>query len=157
MEFEGKRCKKIALIANTVIFLANKNNKKEITGCHFKLFIVDKEEDLKKFSNELNGYLNRLGKRHLCSYSNNIAKETPSLLSFVPLEKKEAPKFNYKPFVKPGQEMPDPLTTVTTEGKKVMEKLRHFVSRQQIYDFILQQEVSKEAADELKKLAIGGK
>ena len=101
--------------------------------------------------------MNRLGKRHLCSYSNNIAKETASLLSFIPIEKKDAPTFNYKPFVKPGQDLPDPLSTVTPEGRKVMDKLRHFVSRQQIYDFILLQEVSKEAADELKKLATGGK
>lgn len=102
LEFEGKRCKKISLISDAIVFLASKNVKKEITGCPIKVAIVEKEEDLKKFSPELNGYLNRLGKRHLCSYSNNIAQEVPSLVSFIPIEKKPIPAFNYKPFVRPG-------------------------------------------------------
>jgi hypothetical protein len=125
-----------------VVFLASKNVKKEINGCLFKIVIVEKEDDLAKLSPELNGYLNRLGKRHLCAYSNNIAQEMSSLLSFIPIDPKKAPAFNYKPFVRPGQEKPDPLNTLTPEGKKVLEKLRHFITRQQIYDFIVEQEVS---------------
>lgn len=120
--------------------------------------MVEKEDDLKKFSPELNGYLNRLGKRHQCSYSHNIAKEVESLASFIPIS--EAPKantFNYKPYVKPGSQGLDPLSTLNNEGKKVLEKLRHFVNRQQIYDFIVEQEVSEEAQVELRKLAMGGR
>jgi len=35
--------------------------------------------------------------------------------------------------------------------------LRHFISRQQVYEFIVEQEVSEEAITELRKLALGGK
>lgn len=145
------------MISNAIVFLASKNLKKEITGCPIKITIVEKEEDLKKFSPEFNGYLNRLGKRHMLSYSQNIAKDVPSLVSFIPIDKKPIPAFNYKPYVRPGLEKPDPVTTLTPEGKKVLEKLRHFITRQQIYDFIVEQEVSEEAANELRKLAVGGK
>ena len=74
------------MISDSVVFLASKSVKKEITGCLFKVSIVEKEEELKRFSPELNGYLNRLGKRHLCSYSKNIAEEATSLMSIIPIE-----------------------------------------------------------------------
>lgn len=73
------------------------------------------------------------------------------------MQKKEKPTFNYKPFVTPGQERPDPTSTLNPEGKKVMEKLRHFITRQNIYDFVLEQEVSAEAVTELRKIVMGGK
>jgi hypothetical protein len=157
LEFTGKSCIKISLISDSVVFMASKNLKKEISGCHFKVLIVENAVDLRKFSNELNGYLNRLGKRHMCSHSHNIATEVKSLMSFVEVKAKPAPTFNYKPFVRAGQDTFDPLSTLNTEGKKTLEKLRHFVSRQQIYDFIVEQEVSEEAVVELRKLTLGGK
>lgn len=100
--------------------MATKNIKKEITGCLFKVIVADSEEDFRKLSPELKGYLNRLGKRHLLSYSQNIPTSTPSLVSFIPVVPKKTPTFNFKPYVTPGQEKPDPLTTLTAEGKKVL-------------------------------------
>ncbi len=35
--------------------------------------------------------------------------------------------------------------------------MRHFISREQIHEFIVDQEVSEEAVAELRKLALGGK
>jgi hypothetical protein len=157
LEFVGKRCKSIALISDTVVFIASKNVKKEINGCFFKVQIVDNEAAFKNFSPELNGYLNRLGKRHVCSYSYNIAKEMKSLLSFIAVTPKEVKTFNYKPYVRAEQEQLDPLAFLSPEGKKTLDKLRHFVSRQQVYDFIVDQEVSEEAIAELRKIALGGK
>ena len=102
IDFEGKTCKKIALIAENVVFIGNKSQKREISGCHFKIHIADKEEEVKKFSNEINGYLNRLGKRHLCSYSQNVDKEKASLVSFIPVDDLKKPLFSYQPWVRPG-------------------------------------------------------
>lgn len=105
----GKKCQKISLISDLVVFIGAKNFKKEISACLFKVTIVENEAALKNFSNELNGYLNRLGKRHVCSYSYNIAKEMKSLISFIPFQAKEIKTFNYKPYVKAEQEHVDPL------------------------------------------------
>ena len=41
LQFVGKKCNKISLISDNVVFIANKNIRKEITGCHFKIAIVD--------------------------------------------------------------------------------------------------------------------
>lgn len=49
------------------------------------------------------------------------------------------------------------MSFLNPEGKKTLEKLRHFISRQQVYDYIIDQEVSEEAITELRKLALGGK
>ena len=117
------------MIAENVVFIGNKNQKREISGCHFKVHIADREEDVKKFSTETNGFLNRLGKRHLCSYSQNVDKEKPSLLSFIHVDDVKKPSFPYKPWTRPGGNAVDPLATINNEGKKVLEKLRHFVSR----------------------------
>ena len=157
MEIIGKKCRSISLISDTVVFIASKNVKKEINGCFFKVQIVENEAALKSFSPELNGYLNRLGKRHVCSYSYNIAKELKSLISFIAVTPKEVKAFNYKPYVKPEQDHLDPLAFLSQEGKKTLDKLRHFISRQQVYDFIVDQEVSEEAIAELRKIALGGK
>lgn len=80
-----------------------------------------------------------------------------SLLSFITVIPKESKTFNYKPYVKPEQDQVDPLSFLNPEGKKTLEKLRHFISRQQVYDYIIDQEVSQEAITELRKLALGGK
>jgi hypothetical protein len=47
-----------------VTFFANKQNKKEINGCHFKVTVAE-NEDIKKLGIEVNGYLNRIGKKNL--------------------------------------------------------------------------------------------
>jgi len=73
------------------VFLASKNVKKEISGCHFKISIIENDSELKKYSPELNGYLNRLGKRHICSHSYNIVKEMASLMSFIDIKPKVMP------------------------------------------------------------------
>lgn len=137
--------------------MGSKNIKKEISVCHFKIRILEKDEDTNRFTPELNGYLNRLGKRHLCSYSHNIAKDLPSLATFIPLDTTPKHHFAYKPYVKPGSNTLDPLSTINNEGRKILEKLRHFVTRQEIYNFIVEQEVSGEALTELRKMAVGGK
>jgi hypothetical protein len=77
----GKKCKKISLLSETVIFTNGKAHKKEITG-HFKVDIAQ-GEDIARLSPSLLGYLNRLGKRNLLELSDNIAKEMKSLLSFA--------------------------------------------------------------------------
>lgn len=45
--------------------------------------------------------------------------------------------------MRPDQEALDPVNTLSAEGRKILEKLRHFITRQQIYDFIVEQEVSE--------------
>ena len=79
------------MIADTVIF-HGKSLRKEITGCHFKL-VIAADDEIRKFNPEITGFLNRLGKRHLCSYSQNIDKEKPSLLNFIPLVEHKQPTF----------------------------------------------------------------
>jgi hypothetical protein len=156
LQFVGKKCNKISLISDNVVFIANKNIRKEITGCHFKIAIVEDEAEIAKLSPELNGYLNRLGKRSLCEYSNNVAPEMKSLISFATLKLNPVPVFNYKPYARQDYEQIDPLSTLNPDGRKIVEKLRHFITRQQIYDFIVEQEVSEEAALELRKLTAAG-
>ena len=77
----------------------------------------------------MNGYLNRIGKRHLCSQSYNVAKEMKSLLSFIKFNYHASPQFNYKPWSKGDSLKIDPLSTLNPDGKKVLEKLRHFITR----------------------------
>lgn len=101
LQFLGKKCNRISLISDTVVFISGtKSARKEINGCHFKINIVDSEAEVKKLSPELNGYLNRLGKRALCGQSINIAKEMKSLLSFISFEAIPTPIFNYKPWAR---------------------------------------------------------
>lgn len=107
-------------MSDSVVFIASKNVKKEISGCLFKFTIVENEAALKNFSSELNGYLNRLGKRHVCSYSYNIAKEMKSLVSFIAVKPKEVKTFEYKPYVKAEQDHLDPLAFLNAEGKKTL-------------------------------------
>jgi hypothetical protein len=134
-----------------VVFTGGKN-KKEITGCHFKIDIIQGEAEIRKLSPELNGYLSRLGKRNLIEQSANVAKEMKSLISFAAWKPTETSKFEYNPWTRGSSEYIDPLSTITPEGKKVLEKVRNFVTRNQIYQFVVEQEVSREAAAGLRKL-----
>jgi hypothetical protein len=145
----GKKCTRIDLISEAVTFLASRNNNRDITACHFKVPIAQTEADIRKFTPEVLGYLNRIGKRNLCEQSFNVNKEMKSLLSFATHKPTKVQTFNYRPWSKAQQAL-DPLATLTAEGKKVLEKLRHFITREQIRDFILHQEVSEEATAELK-------
>lgn len=149
IKFVGKKCARIDLISEAVTFLASRTSKREITACHFKVPIAHTEADVRRFAPEVLGYLNRIGKRNLCEQSFNVNKEMKSLLSFATHKPTKVQSFSYRPWSK-GQAALDPLTTLTAEGKKVLEKLRHFITRDQIREFILHQEVSEEATAELK-------
>lgn len=61
------------LICESVIFFANRTTKKEITGCHFKIPIIQFPEETKDLSYEVLGYLNRLAKKNICGQSYNVA------------------------------------------------------------------------------------
>jgi spore germination protein GerM len=54
----------VSLLSDHVTFFATKQNKKEINGCHFKVTVAE-NEDVKKLGIEVNGYLNRIGKKNL--------------------------------------------------------------------------------------------
>ena len=149
IRFVGKRCQRIDLISESVTFLASKTAKKEITACHFKVPIAQTEVALARLSPEVQGYLNRIGKRNLCEQSYNVNKEMKSLLSFATHKPTKVQSFSYRPWSR-GSTAIDPLAALTPEGKKVLEKLRHFITREQIRDFILNQEVSEDATAELK-------
>lgn len=82
------------------------------------------------------GYLNRIGKRNLCEQSYNVNKEMKSLLSFAASKPTKVQSFSYRPYSSKPSSL-DPFAALTPEGKKVLEKLRHFISKQQIRDFIL--------------------
>ena len=139
IKFNGKKCSKIDLISESVTFLASKNAKREINSCHFKIPIIQNEADLKKLSPEVHGFLNRLGKRNICQQSENIAVSPQSLLSFASLKAVKPQTFNFKPWTKSAQSSIDAKSTLTPEGKKVLEKLRAFISRKQIENFISEQ------------------
>jgi len=47
----------------------NKNIRKEIKNCNFKITIAEGETEVKKLPDEINGYLRRLGKKSLCNLS----------------------------------------------------------------------------------------
>jgi hypothetical protein len=149
IKFVGKRCVRIDLICEAVTFLASRTVSREITACHFKVPIVQLEADVKRFSPQVLGYLNRIGKRNLCEQSFNVNKEMKSLLSFATHKPTKVQSFSYRPWTKE-QRSQDPMSTLTAEGKKVLEKLRHFITRQHIRDFILESEVSDEASNELR-------
>jgi hypothetical protein len=53
------------------------------------------------------------------------------------------PAFDYKPYVVPGQDQIDPLATINGDGRKIIDKMRHFITRQQLYDFIIEEEVTE--------------
>jgi len=103
-----------------VVFTGGKSNKKEITGCHFKIDIIQSEAEIRKLSPELNGYLNRLGKKNLLEQSENVAKEMKSLISFATLKPNHPVKFAYSPWSRSDADYIDPLSTLNPEGKKVM-------------------------------------
>jgi hypothetical protein len=44
------------------------------------------------------------------------------------------------------------LSALSQDGRKVLEKLRHFITRQQVNEFIIQKEVSDSVNSELKDL-----
>lgn len=75
-----------------------------------------------------------------------------SLLSFATPRVQQVQAFNYKPWNKPEVRVTDPLSTLNPEGKKVLEKLRNFIRREHIQSFIVEEEVSGEAAEALRKL-----
>lgn len=139
IKFNGKKCTKIDLISESVTFLASKTAKREITACHFKIPVITSEADLKKLSPEVHGFLNRLGKRNICQQSENIAASPQSLLSFAAVKAVKPQTFNFKPWSKTTQSSIDPKSTLTPEGKKVLEKLRAFISRKQIENFLSEQ------------------
>lgn len=149
IKFAGKKCVRIDLICEAITFLASKTTRRDITACHFKVPIVQSEADVKKLSPPVLGYLNRIGKRSLCEQSYNVNKEMKSLLSFAVVKPTKVQSFSYRPWSR-GHQGLDPLATLTTEGRKVLEKLRHFITHQQIRNFITEEEVSQEAASELK-------
>lgn len=139
IKFNGKKCNKIDLISESVTFLASKSVKREITACHFKIPIIQSEAELKKLSPEIHGFLNRLGKRNICQQSENIAASPQSLLSFAAVKAVKPQTFNFKPWSKSVQSSIDAKATLTPEGRKVLEKLRAFISRKQIESFLVEQ------------------
>ncbi len=64
LKFEGKVCRSIELNCQYVALIANKSSKKEIKDCNFSITVAN-PEDIKNFSREYAGYINRLGKRNL--------------------------------------------------------------------------------------------
>lgn len=152
IKFQGKKCSRIDLISESVTFLASKTAKHEISACHFKIPIVENEAGFKRLSPEMLGYLNRLGKQNLCKQSFNVCKEMKSLLSFVSVKTVKVQTFNYRPWNKSDSNGVNPLSALSQDGKKVLEKLRHFITRQQVNDFIIQKEVSDSVNSELKDL-----
>jgi hypothetical protein len=64
-----------------------------------------------------------------------------SLLSFIPIERKLNLSFDYQPW-KNREDPIDPLTVLTAAGKKSLEKIKNFINKQQIYDFMSNCEVS---------------
>lgn len=152
IKFQGKKCSRIDLISESVTFLASKTAKHEISACHFKIPIVENEAGFKKLSPEMLGYLNRLGKQNLCKQSYNVCKEMKSLLSFVSVKTVKAQTFNYRPWNKSDSNSVNPLSALSQDGRKVLEKLRHFITRQQVNEFIIQKEVSDSVNSELKDL-----
>ena len=121
-------------------------------GCHFKVAIAEGDGISNKLGQEVLGYLNRIGKRKVCENSVYVAKEMKSLLSFATVREKKVQGFNYKPFVKATPRVSDPVSTLNPEGKRVLEKLRHFVKRDHLTSFMMEHEVSEESAQVLKKL-----
>ena len=152
IKFQGKRCSRIDLISESVTFLASKAVKHEISACHFKIPIVENEAGFKKLSPEMLGYLNRLGKQNLCKQSYNVCKELKSLLSFAAAKPVKVQTFNYRPWSKSDLYGVNPLSTLSQDGRKVLEKLRHFITRQQVNEFIIQKEVSDSVNSELKDM-----
>ena len=72
----------------------------------------------------------------------NVSKDVKSLLSFVKTKSQTVEPFDFKPWRKEEDEI-DPHAAINAEGKKIIEKLRHFISRQNIYEFMVNQEVSE--------------
>jgi len=50
-------------------------------------------------------------------------------MSFAAVNDKIIPTFNYKPWASADSEYLDPMSVINNEGKKVLEKLRHFITR----------------------------
>ncbi len=61
-----------------------------------------------------------------------------SLLSFIAIKPTKVQSFNFRPWSRKDLEI-NPLEALSQEGKKVLEKLRHFISRQQIQEYIVDQ------------------
>ena len=148
----GSNCSRICLISDKVTFLSSKSHKKDLVGCHFKISIAEGGE-IAKLGDDLQGYVNRIAKSKLCDASVNKAKEMKSLLSFANAKKKKVQEFNYKPYVKSLTRVSDPLSTLSADGKKVLEKLRHFVRRDQVASYLNERELSADTTEVLQKIA----
>lgn len=144
-------------MSDKVTFLSSKNNKRELVGCHFKILVAEGEEINAKLGDHLLGYLNRIGKKKVSEGSFNKAREMKSLISFATAQQKKTPQFNYKGYSKPAPRISDPLSTLNADGKKVLEKLRHFIKREHIANFVTEHEVSSEATEALKKIVARAK
>lgn len=75
-----------------------------------------------------------------------------SLLSFAATKTVKVQTFNYRPWNKSDLSGLNPLSTLSQDGRKVLEKLRHFITRQQVNEFIIQKEVSDSVNSELKDM-----
>ena len=113
MKFNGKKCTKIDLISESVVFFANKTTKKDIEGCHFKIPIIQSSEEAKGLSYELIGYLNRLAKKNICQQSYNVAENHRSLLNFASVKPIKPNSFNFRPYHKTEPETINPLAVLT--------------------------------------------
>ena len=81
------------------------------------------------------GYLNRIGKKKVCEASFNTAKEMKSLISFASAQPKKTKSYDYSPYATKRPFM-DPISTLVPEGKRVIEKLTHFIKRNHLIDFL---------------------
>jgi hypothetical protein len=78
--------------------------------------LAEKPEDFALLDNEVNGYLNRIGKRELCSVSHNIHKKMRTLLGFAVRKAKPVPlPFEYHPWKKVEREIA-PLDSLSPAG-----------------------------------------
>ena len=82
------------------------------------------------------GYLNRIGKKKVCEASFNTAKEMKSLISFASAQPKKTLSYDYSPYAMKRPKIMDPISVLAPEGKRVIEKLRNFIKRDQISEFV---------------------
>ena len=82
------------------------------------------------------GYLNRIGKKKVCEGSFNTAKEMKSLVPFATVQPKKTKSYDYSPYAMKQPRITDPISVLAPEGKRVLEKLRNFITREHVSQFL---------------------
>lgn len=88
--------------------------------------------------------------------SEYVAEEHFALINFIrkPLNFNAVEKIGFASAKVEAEE--DPLTYLNPRGKELLEKLRHFITKEHLLNFVVEQELSEEGENRMRKIILSG-